>query len=776
MGKTWTLTEVARRLVEEGEVLIGYYEAKGGESSHLLYAVSNLYAGWLADSAMREQALSLWERHKAGLVPKAARLVGTLFEKLGKPFTPDGIASIVRDAFLGLVDAQKDLASGGLLLAPLPYDQALSLTKLVAKVSERRIVLILDAWEKSGSIRDEAKTLDSFLGCLDDWPSTHVLAAVRSPDVIGGQPQEPDRIARDLCRHSRAAVVELDAMDLQAPDEQERLATRLRSTVAATRTEATQHLLDLVAGYPGVLKFWIDASTPTGTHSRTGLRTEADRAHSLRYIELERLLAGLKEPYATLAARLALHPRLSVETWHEFRELFVDSAEHKLVDELIDNGVLDDQPIPTYGHDTRHAAAMRWFLEHRPPLARRSLERLVQGLASAITGLNASSLHRYEGLIALTEPARAASVGPGAMAALDAAEAAFGGDACMRQDFVGDCQQLLRAIPAALPLVATALVSRGSNKGARGDSDGQIADYTAAIELPGAKPEHVALALAYRGFAKFHLGDSDGEIADYTAAIELPGAPPEQAAHLLVIRAKRRGDLGDSDSEVADYTAAIELPGARPEQVAEALVSRGIENGQRADTNGAIADCTAAIGLPGAQPEVVARGLFIRGMAKGELGDSDGEIADYTAAIELVGAKPEHVALALAYRGFAKFHLGDSDGAIADYTPAIELHSAQPELVAMALFSRGFAKFHLGDSDGAITDYTAAIELPGASPKQVAKALINRGLAKGHLGDTDGAIADYTGAIELPDAPTDIVEAARAKRAKLAATRTPYAS
>ena len=30
MGKTWTLTEVARRLLEEGRYLVGYHEWKGG--------------------------------------------------------------------------------------------------------------------------------------------------------------------------------------------------------------------------------------------------------------------------------------------------------------------------------------------------------------------------------------------------------------------------------------------------------------------------------------------------------------------------------------------------------------------------------------------------------------------------------------------------------------------------------------------------------------------------------------------------------------------------
>jgi hypothetical protein len=183
MGKTWTLTEVARRLLEDGRYLVGYHESKGAESSHLLYAVSNLYTSWLTDSTLREQAISLWDRHKDTLVPRIGQMVGTLFEKLAGKALSEGIAATVRMAFDGLAEAQRDLLSGGLQIAPLPYDQALSLTSLVAKMSGRRIVLILDAWEKSASIRVEFATLEAILKHQDDWASTHVFLVVRNPEV-----------------------------------------------------------------------------------------------------------------------------------------------------------------------------------------------------------------------------------------------------------------------------------------------------------------------------------------------------------------------------------------------------------------------------------------------------------------------------------------------------------------------------------------------------------------------------------------------------------------
>jgi hypothetical protein len=130
---------------------------------------------------MRDQAISLWERHKDNLVPRIGQMVGALFEKLAGKQMP--VAGAVRAAFDGLAEAQKDLLSGGLQLAPLPYDQALSLTDLVAKVSDRHIVLILDAWEKSPSLRSEFSTLETFLKHREEWPHTHIVLAVRNPEL-----------------------------------------------------------------------------------------------------------------------------------------------------------------------------------------------------------------------------------------------------------------------------------------------------------------------------------------------------------------------------------------------------------------------------------------------------------------------------------------------------------------------------------------------------------------------------------------------------------------
>ena len=730
MGKTWVLNDLARRLTNGGECLVGYHESTGAESSHLLYAVSNLYARWLTDSSMRAQAVSLWHRHQHELVPRVAQMIGSLFDKLGGKQFPDGVGSLVSGAFDGLAGAQKDLLSGGLSIAPLPYDQALSLTNLVARVSERRIILILDAWEKSPTIRAETTTLESFLKHRSEWPQTHVFLAIRNPEVDSTQDKEEAfRRAHDLCKTNPAAqVYELPPINLDSAEECSRMVSFVLHNVPAAQHSSEQNLLQMIANYPGVLYYWTDPAKLAELKTEDDLRKEADNAQTGRYPEFDHLLKKLEGGCRTLAARLAFFPRLDAERWHILRPLFIESLSDDEINALIDSTVLTDERFPTYGHDTRHAAARRWFIEHQQALIRRTAEALIYALAAEIKGTNSNirkDVPVLEALAACSGAAQLVAVDSAARCLIDAAQSLFfsGIEEVLQPKFGETYSMALQINESFAPLICLALLDRGIAKGQRGDSEGEIADYSAAIDLPGAPPEQVAKALYNRGFTKGQRGDTDGEIDDYSAAIDLPGTPPEW--------------------------------------VANALYNRGIAKGQRGDTDGKIADYSAAIDLPGAPPEQVARALYNRGNTKGRRGDSEGAIADYSAAIDLPGAPPEWVAKALVNRGFTKGQRGDSEDAIDDYSAAIDLPGAPPEQVAKALYNRGIAKGQRGDTDGKIADYSAAIDLPDAPPEQVAKALHNRGITKGQCGDSEGASADYTSVINLPGAPPEIVEMAR---------------
>ena len=804
MGKSWTLTEVARRLLDSG-CLVGYHESKAAETSHLLYAVSDLYAHWLADSTMQAQAISLWERHKGNLVPRVGQMVGGLFQALAQQTPLDGVAAVIRSAFHGLAEAQQDLLSGGLQIAPLPYDQALSLIEVVAQISKRRVVLILDAWEKSPSMDSELATLEAFLKHQDAWPTTHIFVAIRDSEMDSTRVNDKAyQRARDLCRLSPAArVYDLVGMDQRDPKECARMVKYVRDKVPAAAGQPDGRILELIDGYPGVLYFWADEFRSTPILTAESLEKEAGNAHAVRYFELGGRLGQLGEPQRTLAAYFAVFPRLNAERWEIFRDILLNGQSDAVVHSLLDDNVLNDEGFPTYGHDTRHAAARTWFIEHRHSLIRRVSGQIIESLASRVTGVDRASLPFVEALFACSETVRLVGVDATLCCLLDAAQSTSGDiSAISSHEFDDLYPKVVRRNGLFASLVATALVIRGAAKGRRGDIVGTIADCTAAINLSGASLSIVAQALVNRGTAKRQRNDAVGAITDYAAAIALPGAPAAVVAVGLVNRGAAKARLGDTEGAIADCTAAIDLPGLPPDVVAQALVNRGGAKGQDGDSVGAIRDCTEAIELPGVSNGMVAEALINRGTAKSRCGDTAGAIDDYTSATVLPYVHATQVAQALVYRGGAKVQSrdiagaitdcttvieshgvpaeitaqafvkrgsargqnGDTKGAIADCTAAIELRDAPVELVAEALVNRGTAKSQRGDIGGAISDRTAAIELPDISAEMKARALFNRGAAKARLGDMEGTIADCTAAIDLPGVPPDVVAQALVNR------------
>jgi hypothetical protein len=121
-GKSWVLVELARLLSSDKGCLVGFHEWKGGESSHIKYAVSNLYTRWLQDSTMRDQARVVWNQQRPTLIPRIGRLVGGIFEKISeKGLGETGVPTLVREAFDGLAEAQTRLLTGDISLSPLVY-------------------------------------------------------------------------------------------------------------------------------------------------------------------------------------------------------------------------------------------------------------------------------------------------------------------------------------------------------------------------------------------------------------------------------------------------------------------------------------------------------------------------------------------------------------------------------------------------------------------------------------------------------------------------------
>lgn len=605
MGKTWTLTEVARQCQEQG-ALVGYHESKGAASSHLLHAVADLYARWLSDSSMREQAISLWKRHQDGMVSRAGKVVAALFEKLGGSLIPDKVAELVRHAFDGLAVMQTDLLNGGLKLAPLPYDQALYLTKLVADVSGRRIVLILDAWEKSASGQSEYATLDAFLKHLDEWPDSHIVVAIRHPDLPTPKNNESHQFAINLCNISASAYLyDLPEMNLSTAAESGRLKNWIQQNVPATQQVPDDQLMSMIDSYPGVVSFWCSPANKSAMRTAADLQRVAQNAQAGRYAELDQLMKSMPDARRSVAARLAFLPRLDEERWKALQELVLDDQGTAEINALIDSAVLSEDSIPTFGHDTRHAAARKWFLDKHPPMIRRIGKELIKKLAARISDIDDENLVYFEELVACDASATDIGINSDVGYLINAARCVFGSvEKTLDSAFDAQYSAGVKREPALAPLIAIALRNRGISKRESGDNAGAIADYTKVIELPGKTGKQVAQALINRGVAKAQNQDPIGAIADFTKAILRPELTDEDAARAFYNRGVAKELIGDDSGASADYTEVIERPNAPPAQVGKALFNRAAMRDQDGDNTGALADYTKLIQLPGAPSEL----------------------------------------------------------------------------------------------------------------------------------------------------------------------------
>jgi hypothetical protein len=180
MGKSWLLTELARRLSQDHEPrhLVGFSESAGETPDLLLRTVIDLYARWLSDAGYAQQAKMVWDQQKPNLLPGVAKALGKIFGELAGASTKP-VAVAVEDAINGLIAADQSLKSGGVQLPALSYEQARDLVAAVAAISDRPIVLFLDQWEESPDVTREAKALSAFIRHLDDWPRCHVFLALR---------------------------------------------------------------------------------------------------------------------------------------------------------------------------------------------------------------------------------------------------------------------------------------------------------------------------------------------------------------------------------------------------------------------------------------------------------------------------------------------------------------------------------------------------------------------------------------------------------------------
>jgi hypothetical protein len=401
MGKSWLLTELARRLTQEHQPphLVGFAESFGETPDLLLRTVVDLYARWLSDAGLWQQAKKVWQNEKSNLLPGVAKTVAKIFKELADPVTKPA-AVVVEEAINGLVAADERLREGGLRLPTLSYEQARDLVKSVADISNRPIALFLDQWEKSPDAALESKTLDSFLRHLDDWPACHIFMALRPDEPAHA---EVEKLAASL--PGTAEVYTLHDMKLEL-DEGRRLTAFVRRTVSAAVDQSDPDLIDLVGGFPGVLYRWTSDYQREHMESLSDLESVASDAQEYRFRELNPLLLDLKDDSKRMAIRLALLPPVTADAWSSIKTEVLGGLAEGLIDDLAIARVFETRDPPGFGHAKRWESARSWLLKERPADARTETEGLVARLAAPVRDVDPRFLQHAAALRSLLSAAR----------------------------------------------------------------------------------------------------------------------------------------------------------------------------------------------------------------------------------------------------------------------------------------------------------------------------------------------------------------------------------
>ncbi|MEM7226188.1 MAG: hypothetical protein AAF495_24635 [Pseudomonadota bacterium] len=534
MGKTWTLIEVARRLTEEG-VLVGYHESKGAESSHLLYAAADLYGRWLSDSTLRAQAQSVWERQTGYVTSSSVRAVGQLLEDVDNaaPTSPEAIQKIVEAAFHELATLPYDKEDGDLPFARLNEEQARDLTTAAWHLSERPIVLILDAWEASPCLHIEISVLEDLANRLEVSSETHIFLGIQHPGPV-------DRKGRD---------------------------------------EAYSRAMDLVENCDAAEIYEL---LPFG-------------GEPLPDTPLDQLLPTLSSQELVFAVRLSCLPRLDEVSWMLIRDQLFGDLAVDTFQGLINALVLEDAPYPSLGPDLRHWAARRWFANTHLDLMRVEATNITWRLAGQIA-CPIEHDRGFATLLAACAPLADIDLVDGPTECLIAcALPLFGKDRPLfGRKFESSWRAVIEQDDSVQDLVLGAVLHRGNKNFRHGNTQEALQDYSAVIEQVGAPCDRVAQALLLRGDRKSEIGDVEGATEDFTAVVEMPSAPSHRVANALIRRGETRAEFDDTGGAIEDFGAVVAQDDLSTRLVVKAFANRGALKGLLGDTKGAIEDLQSA--------------------------------------------------------------------------------------------------------------------------------------------------------------------------------------
>jgi tetratricopeptide (TPR) repeat protein len=310
-------------------------------------------------------------------------------------------------------------------------------------------------------------------------------------------------------------------------------------------------------------------------------------------------------------------------------------------------------------------------------------------------------------------------------------------------DLIEGCSKL---IEAGKGNVAEYYYSRGAVLLNKGDCDGALSDFDAAVRLRPSDPSyHGGRGLVFYSCKK----DFRQAVAAFSDVIRL--SPRDAAAY--DIRGSSKRYIGDLDGALADETVAIRL---KP-RFGMYYGNRAVSFAEKGDAARALADFNRDVQL---EPNVAAvfnnRGLFL--LQRKEL---DQAIGDFSEAIRLDPrySKP------YANRAEAWRLKGDLDRSLADVDQAISIDPSDPLNYAR----RADTLRYRGDYQLSLSEYDCAL----AIMTDYIPAFTGRGLAFERLGDVAAARGEFQMAISSRshlanlDYSKSSLETARARLAAL---------
>ncbi|NTV02183.1 MAG: hypothetical protein HGB04_05280 [Chlorobiaceae bacterium] len=118
----------------------------------------------------------------------------------------------------------------------------------------------------------------------------------------------------------------------------------------------------------------------------------------------------------------------------------------------------------------------------------------------------------------------------------------------------GSASEISRLIEAE-PGNADAYFSRAGVRGAEGDRDGALKDFTMALKL-GLRYRESIVAYGNRGLIRYEMGDYLGAADDFSEVVERKPRQKSLLKAALLKRAAAREKLGDNDGAAADLRLA----------------------------------------------------------------------------------------------------------------------------------------------------------------------------------------------------------------------------